>query len=97
MVWAVLQCSTRTSIFSNIQHYAVYVSTIGSCMPSRHLRRVDTPLTEFTTNRTSHPCTQLNLYQHHNEVYKFQRWLHVAGYWELGVIMVIALKDGPIT
>ncbi len=36
--------STGTSIFSNIQHYAVYVSTIGSCMPSRRLRRLDAPL-----------------------------------------------------
>ncbi len=36
--------STRTSTFSNIQHYAVYVSTIGSCMPSRRLRRLDAPL-----------------------------------------------------
>ncbi len=35
---------TRTSIFSNIQHYAVYVSTIGSCMPSHRLRRLDAPL-----------------------------------------------------
>ncbi len=36
--------STRASIFSNIQHYAVYASTIGSCMPSRRLRRLDAPL-----------------------------------------------------
>ncbi len=36
--------STRTSIFSNIQHFAVYVSTFGSCMPSRRLRRLDAPL-----------------------------------------------------
>ncbi len=36
--------STRTSILSNIQHYAVYVSTIGSCMPSRRLRLLDAPL-----------------------------------------------------
>ncbi len=38
--------TTRTSIFRNFQHYAVYVSTIGSCMPSRRLRRLDAPLVE---------------------------------------------------
>ncbi len=40
----VLQAAQRSSIFSNIQHYAVYVRTIGSCMPSRRLRRLDAPL-----------------------------------------------------
>ncbi len=34
-VWAVLHAA---------QHYADYVSTIGSCMPSRRLRRLDAHL-----------------------------------------------------
>ncbi len=38
-------CNAKViSIFSNIQHYAVYVSTIGNCMPSRRLWRLDAPL-----------------------------------------------------
>ncbi len=41
--------STRISIFSNIQHYAVYVSTMGRCMPSRSLRWLDAPLDMFTS------------------------------------------------
>ncbi len=43
--------STRTSIFSNIQHYAVYVSTIGSCMPSRRLWQLDAPLLLLTSRQ----------------------------------------------
>ena len=37
-------CSTGNVIFSNTQYYAVYTWTMGSCMPSRHLRRLDAPL-----------------------------------------------------
>ncbi len=36
--------STRISMFSVCEHYAVYVSTIGSCMPSCRLRRLAVPL-----------------------------------------------------
>ncbi len=32
---------TRISIFSNVEHYAVSISTIGSCMPSLRLRCLD--------------------------------------------------------
>ncbi len=35
------------TILSNTQHYAVCVRTIGSCMPSRRLRRLDAPLVTY--------------------------------------------------
>ncbi len=31
-------------IYSNVLHFAVYTTNNGSCMPSRCLRRLDTPL-----------------------------------------------------
>ncbi len=34
------------AIFSNVLHFAVYTTNNGSCMPSRRLRRLDTPLHE---------------------------------------------------
>ncbi len=51
--------STRISMFSVCERYAVYVSTIGSCMPSCRLRRLTVPLLvhiDFTeTHAQSHP------------------------------------------
>ncbi len=35
---------------------AVYVSTIGSCMPSRRLRRLDVPLIRVSKEETKHRC-----------------------------------------
>ncbi len=32
------------AIFSNVLHFTVYTTNNGSCMPSRRLRRLDTPL-----------------------------------------------------
>ncbi len=32
------------AIFSNVLHFAFYTTNNGSCMPSRRLRRLDTPL-----------------------------------------------------
>ncbi len=54
--------STRISIFSNIQHYTVYVSTIGSCMPYRRLRQLDVPLLNIVTTQGFSPVGPLACY-----------------------------------
>ena len=43
------------SMFSNTQHFAVYTCTIGSCMPSRRLRRLDAPLVQQVQLLASNP------------------------------------------
>ena len=38
------------AIFSNVLHFAVYTTNNGSCMPSRRLRRLDTPFLIMSLN-----------------------------------------------
>ena len=63
-------------IISNTQHYAVYMCAIGSCMPSRRLRRLDAPLVIITKTPFQ---TFKALGTQYNRITKLHRRTHSYG------------------